>query len=479
MEPQLPASIGIKEMLNRTRGQQPVEKPVEKPAEEVVVEPEVKPAAEVKPDAQVDKDEKLKKASEALREKLFGRRKPAQEPEEKPAAEVKPEVEKVENKPAPAKKVKVAQTKTTEELLREELELLKRKIEEGEAKRAAAPQAPNPEVKPVINDSVMSLMNEDERYEFEVFGEMERRNPSKYKGAQEKFAKSIEAAAEYKAKWEKENPGSQFNPDDSDHDDFFSKNTVKYDKIDFRKSEVSIASRDIPEVKEARTELDKMKAESAVKELAPKIMQASANSIKSMLTAVDPEIAEFVEKNGGEKLVEEFPAKGQKSLQAASAVHDFSESAYRLLETDGLVSPDQNNPVHGFIIQIITKQEPAIKAQPLSAQKDDEGRMFATWQEWAGMSDAQRQKHWHLGAPEIIDIFTQIQSERLKHEFSIIDKEFEAFSRRRGINIEQAKPQAPKPVSIASRPVVETPGARKPTPSEDFGQKIRKTLFAR
>lgn len=462
--PEVPITGTVKEMLTLAKG---------------------KKKKEEKPDK---KDEPKDKSTDAVDEKLksflFGRKpKPSAPKEGEPAPETpEGEVETPPDpKPAkakePAKKKAVARDHAADlaekfaELERQRMELEKQRLE-VERERIKS-QAPAREVKP---DTSLDILSEDERYELEVLQQMAKQDASKYGDLPKKFTDLAKATAEYKAKWESENEGESFNPDDSAHDAFFQKNQIRYAKKDFKAAEMALVRPEPPKDESALKEIQSLKAKEKVREVMPRAIQVFAEGVESFLDQLDPEMAKSARAGGREKLVEDFPDDADEVLKAAASIEAVSIEAHRILETDGLVEIDGNNKVHNLIVDIIRRKEPVTVGT-----RDSEGRPFATWAQWASMTDQQRAAHWHLGAAEVVDIVTQDLAASVRADLDRINSRVQ--NRLKGFNPTPAptKPKA-SPVtspSSANRATVDTSSKLRKDESSSFQKTIRSALFKR
>lgn len=354
------------------------------------------------------------------------------------------------------------------EFERQKLEWERQKVQQAQPQ--STPQAP----------PALGLLTDEERYEYEVFGQMDKMEPGRdYQG---RFLKSVEAAAAHKAKWEKDNEGETFDPNDSAHDAFYAKHSLKYDKGAFRRAEIQLAQPQQPKVDAAtQNELRRLKAKAALADIQPRQLRATALAIKGMLEDVDKDMAQVAATEGSAELLKKYPAKGRKMMAAAASVNQVATEAFRILETDGLVEPD-GSPAHALILNIIARQEPLISSQTIADQTLPDGRVFAKWEKWVTLSPEQRASYWHLGAEEVVDIFSQAEAAKLKAEMEIIEQEFSARNPRPAPAPAPLAPRAaPPPPSPAggSRPVIDTTANRPPDGTPALDKKLRSILFQR
>ena len=96
------------------------------------------------------------------------------------------------------------------------------------------------EVRPESN-----AMDDDDQVTYDIFRQMEKSNPDKYKGAKERFVGFVESSKTYQRQWLADNPGEEFDPESSDHADFYSQNEPKYSRADFKKAEKRVEMADV------------------------------------------------------------------------------------------------------------------------------------------------------------------------------------------------------------------------------------------
>lgn len=460
--PDVPINGTVKEMLTLAKGKRKKEEKVdEKPKEK---------STDVV-------DEKLKNF-------LFGRKpKPAAPKDGEPAPEVPdgdletPPDPKPAKAKEPVKKKAVAKDHAADlaekfaDLERQRMELEKQRLE-VERERIKA-QTPAREIKP---DAGLEILSEDERYELEVLQQMAKLDSSKYGDLPRKFTDLAKATAEYKAKWESENEGESFDPDDSAHDSFFQKNQIRYAKKDFKAAEMALVRPEQPKDESALKEIQSLKAKEKVREVMPRAIQVFAEGVESFLDQLDPEMAKSARDGGRDKLIEDFPDDADEVLRAASSIEAVSIEAHRILETDGLVEIDGSNKVHNLIVDIIRRKEPVTVGV-----RDSEGRPFATWSQWASMTDQQRAAHWHLGAAEIVDIVSQDLAASVRADLDRINSRVQNRLKGAAQAATTVKPKV-SPVtspSSANRATVDTSSKLRKDDQSSFQKTIRSALFKR
>jgi len=450
-----------------------------------------------KPKAADEKEKKLDEVDKKLQEMLFrGRKKKAKsevEPAvEEPPAPPEPAPGTPGAPPPPKKPVKAPAKDRATELRERELALEKEKLDLEREKLELEKAARKP-AEPQKEDADLSQLSQDERYELEVFGVMAKMDATKYGTLAKRFTDVAKATAKYKAEWEKENAGSTFNPDDSEHDSFFEKNQVRYDKRDFKRAEHRLATEDVadPRLEKLESTNKELLARDKLRELKPRIEKTWLTHAAAMLEAIDPQIAKSGQKGGKEQLLKDFPEECEEIFPAAAALEAVSEEAHKILESGGLFAPQAGNRTHEQILHIIRTQEEIIPRQPREDRLDPEGRDFATWAQWVTMSEQQQASHWHLGAEEVVDIVARVLAKKVKDELERIDKISEARRKRKAaaengnghLEEEDTIPPPPRSPSAspgaASKTTVDTP-MRASVPADDkFAKIIRASLFKR
>lgn len=454
------------------------------------------------PEGQAKKEELIKAAEAKLQQGLFKAKKAKAaktDPPPAPAADTEPAAAPTDDTaqtppaqpdPKPKQTKKVVAPKGDEvqrqlaDLERQRLELEKQKLELEKQKLERERQASRPP-EPV---TAMEHLSPEERYEYEVFQKMSALDPQNWGNLPARFLEVAEATAARKAKWEKDNPGQSFNPDDEEHDDFFAKNRVSYDKKAFRRAEHKLATEgeEDPRIKEIERQNRELRAKEKLRDMGPNVANTFAANMDRLIASVDEDIAKVARESGRKGLEEKYPDEAEEILHAAGAIEAVSTEAWRILESDGLVEPDLKNPIHAQIINLIRAQEGLIPRQPPEDRRDSEGRDFATWEQWLAMSEDQRQNHWHMGAEEVADLFTQGIGRKLKERVdklrAAVDRKVKAMTQA---TTEPARKQpaptptpAPAPGS-ARKSTIDTPSRPTPGKDEAFAKMISSSLFRR
>ena len=302
----------------------------------------------------------------------------AQEPEEAPEEE-KPQKRLRRKEPAPSMEdmAKMAGQAAAEAL--------------KQSDRVAQEQ----EVRPESN-----AMDDDDQVTYDIFRQMEKSNPDKYKGAKERFVGFVESSKTYQRQWLSDNPGEEFDPESSDHADFYSQNEPKYSKADFKKAEKRVEMADvIGEVeKKYQDRIDDLEHKiSRRSEAEPKARESAQEAVKEMVKAVNPEMEKLIDEKGLEEAEKTDPLTFDKISQAADTLSAMVYELEQNQSESGLFAPNGKNQTHGVVTEFVKGREAYVKSLPLSSQAWN-GRSFASNAEYNRMSKTDRGRHWTIDA---------------------------------------------------------------------------------
>tara|TARA_R100001463_G_scaffold117127_3_gene172702 strand:+ start:52402 stop:53910 length:1509 start_codon:yes stop_codon:yes gene_type:complete len=269
----------------------------------------------------------------------------------------------------------------------------------GQAAAEAIKQSNKESYEDIPND-VSSTLDEDDQSTYEVFAEMEKSNPDKYKGVKDKFANFVEASKEYQRQWSEENPDESFDPDSEEHADFYRDNEPKYSRSDFKKAEKKVDMAPLlSEVeKKYQERIDDLENKIHKKnESEPKARESASDAVKEMVKSVSPDLEKVMSEKGLEEAEKSDPLVFDKVSQAADTL---SVMVYELEQNKteiGLFSPNTKNQSHLAINEFLSNKEAYVKSLPLESQNWN-GRRFATNSEFKRMSNAEKSRHWTIDA---------------------------------------------------------------------------------
>lgn len=347
---------------------------------------------------------------------------------------------------------------------------------------------------PVVDDlDLTKELPEEYVADGDILLEMQRAQPAKYQGLVRQLVDFKAKETAYVRKWEKSHPGESFDPESSEHDDFYV-DEPKFEQKDFRQAERAILKREAAsEVhRELGPEIEQFKASRKDQEIRPIIQRQSLNAITDILDAINPEFGKIAAEP--EKLAE-IDAKDPIAGAVASSI---SERTLPLVqETIRLHSQavrfDPNNAIHMQLYNEARAAENEIMALPIRDRMDDDRRVFATREAYAAMTPAERSKHWILGQEELVSILVSRARKQAAEMYKAETKRFESYAKQRGYKASdeispspstQTPPSpndanAPATARLASPPATAAPsvtahtvigdGAAKPAPSQKTG----------
>ena len=253
----------------------------------------------------------------------------------------------------------------------------------------------------VVSESNESTdLDDDDRATYDVFSQMEKSNPDKYKGAKDRFIDFVESSKAYQRQWLSDNPGEEFDPESSEHAGFYSQNEPKYSRADFKKAEKRVEMEDvIGEVeKKYQDRIDELEHKISRKtEAEPKAREAANQAIKEMVKSVSPDMEKIIDEKGLEEAEKSDPLTYDKISHAADTLSAMVYELEQNQNESGLFAPNAKNQTHGVVSEFVKSRETYVKSLPLASQAWN-GRAFATNAEFRRMSKAERGRHWTIDA---------------------------------------------------------------------------------
>ena len=354
----------------------------------------------------------------------------------------------------------------------------------GQAAAEAIKQS-NKETYEEVSNDVSSTLDDDDQSTYEVFAEMEKSNPDKYKGAKEKFASFVEASKEYQRQWSEDNPHEAFDPDSEDHVEFYKNNEPKYSQSDFKKAEKKVDMAPLlSEVeKKYQERIDELEHKIHRKnESEPKARESASDAVKEMVKAVSPEMEKIMSEKGLEEAEKSDPLIFDKVSQAADSL---SVMVYELEQNQtetGLFAPNAKNQNHTVINQFLSDKEAYVKSLPPQSQNWN-GRRFATNSEFKRMSNADKSKHWtidaNLAKAELVKEITATvnsqveQSKQMLERYGAAPAGKKTQSRSTGKTKTTNKPMSPESsATSASSPNLTTGTEEISTPEKELADML-------
>lgn len=251
----------------------------------------------------------------------------------------------------------------------------------------------------------------------EVLKVMEEIDPS-YKNLDKRYLAHRKAEAAYITRWETENPGSNFDEEDTEHDDFYKKSKVDYDPTDFAMAVDELAKKKSTEINEAL--IDKKLKERDQKlfanEARQRITSVVNDSITEFIEKAVPEFSKIINVDGRVTINQDTEKKmAEKDPVALSILHEESEQmaiVVRELEEmcrlGDAYTPDQNrtvrlankgvrfSPFREMLDSVNNLETEMLKLPPEQTVRNGKRLLsiqeFTTYQEQAANSPAMQQR---------------------------------------------------------------------------------------
>lgn len=471
-----------------------------KPAPETPAPAPEAPPKEEKPEG----DELSAGIKSLLKDRLKGKPAPREEkkeekpkPEEKPKAEEKPKEEKPKEEKAKVKVAKKAPAPDVKAIASEAAAAATR--EALKAAEAATIKKPTGTPKPTIETEIEQLP-EEYKEDVPVLRRMEEKWPDKYKGLTEKYVKASARIEAYRTNWEKQNPGATFDADSHEHASFIEANEVDWNDRDYGRALASMETETAleSERKKVNEKLAELEGRQAARDLEPAIRAKQAEVAKGLIEAVDKEFAGIVEADGKinrkeiERLKEVDSFRVDTLLATAGEAARFIDVAERIFHPSGQFKFDEKNNQHLAVAQFLIDTEDSIIAGGEDTQVSEDGRVFATREEWATLDERARRRRWRLELQDLVYLKQREQTDLAKKRIKEWDERFEKLVAARGYQKGEkpkdgsgapAKPKEEKPVaakpsapSATDGGKIDTSGQTTIKPQEDFRTKLKQAL---
>lgn len=336
---------------------------------------------------------------------------------------------------------------------------------------------------------------EEFRPDVAVFEEMAKLEPKRYGNIKKDLARYAKAESDYIEKWEKDHPDETYDGDADEHNAFYAKIRPNYDQKDFKLAEKSLIKKEIQAElrkemsEESRTrEVESERRRERATQIQPEVDRDMFNTLGEMIREVDPENAEMAKDWASiQKLDEKNPLLADVMVGVHNETKPIVAATLRLFRS--VESPDPNNPVHQRLFSVIAKAEQDVTRLPIKERYDEDGRLFATQDEYAKMSPIEKSRHWYVGEREALAL---IRGQAIARTKSIYEQEQQKLARysklsnatqtqnhtpeRRSENPPQPKPDNGSP-SVSGRGTLPGDGqsqANKPTNGRDlfFGRHL-------
>lgn len=418
--------------------------------------PTDKPAEAAKPKA----SEQPGATASAFLDRMAGGLKKKPDPEKK-APEKKPEAEPESKKPEEKPKEQPPKAKEEPKFKVEPMTpppLDAEAIAEAAARGVAStlkPKETEPEKKGKTEDPALAVLTEDERETFEVLTRMEKDYGSRYANHSKQYVQALAKEKAYRARWESEHPGLEFDPESSEHDKFFADNDVDWNDTHFNRTLAKIEAEKIAERERAKgnKELEELRRKEKIRDAEPKLTAKVRETAKSFFSALGEAYKDVISAEGKinlaeiKRLTDEDPLKSIV-FESADSVEAFSGELFRL--STGLADWDDKNPSHQFIDKFYQEQEILLKSLPSEQQLNQKGQRFATMEEWQGMSPSKRAYFWTLSPDELTAMYAAREAVGAQSRIAAEEKRIEDLASKRGFIKKEAPKEAPNSNAAAN-----------------------------
>jgi hypothetical protein len=274
---------------------------------------------------------------------------------------------------------------------------------------------------------------------------------AKYKGRnlRKELADAYAKEKSYRKTWEKKNPGETFDPESSDHADFYAGIQPNIRPADLRKADRVVLQREAVRQAERNIEekigpdLQSIRSQRAMQQVAPAIQEAQQTVVTSMAEGMGEEfstaMAESPEKFS--ELLGNAPDVRDAAIQIGGIADAAIEQMARLHA--GIERADQKNPNHARFFSFIEGLEQAAANGEIEPP-EIKGRIFATREEYVAMTPRQQSKAWTVAHfEEFPKLLASYAKTRIKAKIEENDRMLEALAKRKGWV--KASPETPKP----------------------------------
>lgn len=319
--------------------------------------------------------------------------KPKKEVEKKPEPKVEEPAEKAEEN-QPEKPVKKAKEEPKSEDVSEDEPQPRRR------KRSEAPKEDDGKLEKAVEKLADKITKRQEPEKGQsltkadvekrrVFEQMAKDNPEEYAGLPEKFEKFVAQESKYRAKWEKENPGERYNPDDESHSEFYDNYGIEYDNDAYVDARVELAA-------EKRFE-NFTKRQQEQQERAQREREAEQQAER--MTSDIPKLLakEIVGKEVDLDALESEDPVAHNFITRAMGDANEMISELAKLSADPSKLDLKGNPTHGILLERLEYYETQLGELPFAKTVIKEGgrtKEFATLEDFQQMNAADKKHYW-------------------------------------------------------------------------------------
>lgn len=325
---------------------------------------------------------------------------------------------------------------------------------------AAPPAAP----------SAIDNLSADDKRDYEVALHLAKIDP-RFPDAPKVILEQVQRAEDYAARWEAANPGKAFNPQDEEHNEFYSAMGRPWSDADFDDARVDMRAE--KKLEKHRIETDARISDGASDlarvQLAPVVEQQFGNATVALAKLVGDDVHQAITTGGWDGLHAKDPVLAQVLGETLNRLHPFIEAAIEIDDSGNRIRINPQNPAHAQWNQVVTQGEQTLVGRVL-----DDGRVFARRADYALMSPAKQAQHWFLTRDMIIQGALDYAGKQVKTVTEEQKNRLAAmgFVRKDGAPAAPAAP-SPTPSPTPAPTPAPAPAPDKPTsPTVGSGAKI-------
>lgn len=298
----------------------------------------------------------------------------------------------------------------------------------AEAVKAAIPQREEPDD---------TDLPDDIRKQSDIYAELEKLNPEKYKGVMRKSAAFRKAETARADAWEAANPGKIYNSSDPDHAEWYAKNQPLIDPDDLEEARFEIRlrkrmERDIaPKLKEAERTIAQMRA--------TPVAEATVGEFqRAMQETLDPNSV---------KSREDWEAWTSSNGIVAEVAHEIVPTESNVVRAasmlwDGVLEFKETEPAHTSARQYLIDLETEL-AQQEEPLVDNQGRRWVPLSEYNKLPESRRAGVFAVDKKNLVRYIGMRVADKVKSVAAERIKVIEKHAAKMGYVRNQ--PQAPVP----------------------------------
>lgn len=388
-------------------------------------------------------------------------------PGEAPAAPATPEVdpEGVETPPEPTPTPAPAPKKGAKAKRQvPELDTMEVARQAATAATEAAMRA-MPREQPKAQPDPLEDLTDEDKHDYEVAQHLAKLDP-RFKDAPQIIVGNLRKAEDYASRWEAANPGKQFDPNEDEHNEFFTGLRTPWTASQFQNAAIDmLAEKKTEKLREEQDHrLRGVEAASARMELAPHVDQRFTQTTLGIANLIGDEVGKTLKETGWQGLSDQDPVLSQVLATTMQQMHPFIEAAVHI--DDPRIGLNVNDPMHKQWSAVVSQGE-----QMAMGQRDENGRLFARRADYVRMSPAERAKHWYLTTDHIIQGALEYAADEVQKVTEAQKQQLEKLGYRREGKPSSGSRTTPAPAAPAA-PAPAPAQAKPVSPSVGSGAKI-------